>query len=38
VVGQYAEGKINDETLFAQFLKQPLNPQDSALRAQLAGN
>jgi thiol:disulfide interchange protein DsbD len=37
VVGQYTEGKINDETSFAQFLKQPLNPQDSALRAQLAG-
>jgi thiol:disulfide interchange protein DsbD len=38
VVGQYAEGKINDETAFAQFLKEPLTPRDGALRAQLAGN
>jgi thiol:disulfide interchange protein DsbD len=38
VVGQYAEGKINDEALFAQFLKSPLGPRESALRAQLAGN
>jgi thiol:disulfide interchange protein DsbD len=38
VVGQYAEGKINDEALFAQFLKSPLGPREGALRAQLAGN
>jgi thiol:disulfide interchange protein DsbD len=38
VVGQYAEGKINDETAFAQFLKQSLAPRDGVLRAQLAGN
>jgi hypothetical protein len=38
VVGQYAEGKINDETSFAQFLKLPLSPRDGALRAQLAEN
>ena len=38
VVGQYAEGKINDEASFAQFLKLPLSPRDGALRAQLAEN
>jgi thiol:disulfide interchange protein DsbD len=38
VVGQYAEGKINDETAFAQFLREPLSPRDGTLRAQLSGN
>jgi thiol:disulfide interchange protein DsbD len=36
VVGQYAEGKINDEAGFAQFLKGPLNPRVADLHAQAA--
>ncbi len=37
VVSQYAEGKINDEGAFAQFLKEPLTPRGESPRAQASG-